>query len=165
MPPATALARCLALAHALKVISIAATSSVDEGQAGTVTEGPPGEGCFARSHEARWITAARTNTSGDTNIICDIVRWQIINTPYPVVVSSAAVVVSSAAVVVSSAAVVVSSATAVVSAAAAAVVSAAAVVVSAACDVVVLQGKSIHIIDSFLGASGPLFVTVKKPLE
>ena len=87
------------------------------------------------------------------------------------VVSSAAAVVSSAAVVVSSAAVVVSSAAAavsaaaVVSAAAAAVVSAAAVVVSAACDVVVLQGKSIHIIDSFLGASGPLFVTEKKPLE
>ena len=37
--------------------------------------------------------------------------------------------------------------------------------VSAACDVGVLQGKSIHIIDSFLGASAPLFVTEKKPLE
>ena len=82
-----------------------------------------------------------------------------------VVVSSATVVVSSAAVVVSSAAAVVSAAAAVVSAAAAAVVSAAAVVVSAACDVVVLQGISIHIIDSFLGASAPLFVTEKKPLE
>ena len=70
--------------------------------------------------------------------------------------STAAVVVSSAAVVVSSAAAVVSAAAAVVSSAAAAVV------VSAACGVVVLQGRSIHIIDSFLGTSAPLFVTEKK---
>ena len=69
MPPATAQARCLALARALKVVSIAATSSVDEGQAGAVTEGPPGEGCFARSNQARWVTAARNNTAGDTNIM------------------------------------------------------------------------------------------------
>ena len=69
MPPAAAQARGLALARALKVVSIAATSSVDERQAGAVTEGPPGEGCFARSNQARWITAARTNTAGDTNIM------------------------------------------------------------------------------------------------
>ena len=66
---AAALARGLALTHALKVVAIAATSSVHEGQAGAVTEGPPGEGCHARSHQPRWITASLTNTSGDRNII------------------------------------------------------------------------------------------------